>query len=438
MNTATRTLGADTGHPDVELGPPRRAYVLVGLVAAFLVAAVLWATFALLDVSVRARGAVVPPSRLQEVQSLEGGIVQEMLVAAGDRVRRGQPLVRLDATQYEADLGESSQSRAATRLALERVDALLRGGEPAFAAELAAQAPDLAAKERQSWLDALRSHRSALAAANDAVRRRESELAEAHARIDSLRGTVKLAEDAFAIEERLFREGAGARAEYLAAQQRLLAQRGDLEAVRGSIPRLQAALSEARAQAAEVDARARAQWGQQRSELAAKAGVLESTVAGRQDRVQRRELVSPVDGTINRVLIPTRGGVAAAGKPIVEVVPDDAQMLINVRVRPSEIGFIHAGQKASVQVLAYDSSIYGRVNARVERVGADAVVDDKGEAYFEVQLASDQRHLEHQGTKLPISPGMPVEVGIVTGERTVMQYLLKPVLRGLNATLQER
>jgi membrane fusion protein, adhesin transport system len=253
-----------------------------------------------------------------------------------------------------------------------------------------------------------------------------------------LRASVKLAEDAYAIEERLFKEGAGSRADYVAAQQRLLAQRGELDAVRGSIPRLEAALSAARASASEVDARARAQWGALRTELGAKAGALESTVAGRQDRVTRRELVSPVDGVVNRVLIPTLGGVATAGKPILEIVPDDAQMLINVRVLPNEIGFIHPGQEAKVQVLPYDPSIYGRLSAKVERVGADAVVNERGEAYFEVQLVSSQRALTHAGKTLPISPGMPVDAGIVTGERTVLQYLLKPVLRGIDTALQER
>jgi len=438
MNAATHTLGAPTGHPDVDRGPNRVIYLIIALIVAFFVLAAAWAVLAHLDVSVRARGAVVPPSRLQEIQSLEGGIVQDMLVVPGQHVTKGDVLVRLDSAQFVADLGETSQSRVASLLALERVDALLRGTEPRFDPKLVADAPELAAKERQLWTDALRSHRAGILGAQEAARRQESELAEARARSVQLRGSVKLAEEAFAIEDRLFKEGAGSRADHVAAQQRLQTQRGELEAVLGSIPRLEAALAGARANVSEVDARMRAQWGAQRTELAAKAGSLESTVAGRQDRVQRRELVSPVNGVVNRVLIPTRGGVATAGKPILEIVPDDAQMLINVRVQPNEIGFIRPGQEASVQLLPYDTSIYGRIAAKVERVGADAVVNEKGEAYFEVQLASNQRALTHAGKTLPITPGMPVDVGIVTGERTVMQYLLKPVLRGIDAALQER
>jgi membrane fusion protein, adhesin transport system len=438
MSVASHTLGVTTGHPDSDRGPNRVIHLTIAVVVDFFIVAIAWSALATLDVSVHARGAVVPPSRLQEIQSLEGGIVQELLVKPGQHVSKGAVLVRLDSAQFDADLGESSQNRVATLLALERVDSLLRGTEPRFDPKLVEEAPELAAKERQLWSDAIRSQRAGLTAAQEAARRQAAELAEANARIVQLRASVKLAEDAYAIEERLFKEGAGSRADYVAAQQRLLAQRGELDAVRGSIPRLEAALSAARASASEVDARARAQWGALRTELGAKAGALESTVAGRQDRVTRRELVSPVDGVVNRVLIPTLGGVATAGKPILEIVPDDAQMLINVRVLPNEIGFIHPGQEAKVQVLPYDPSIYGRLSAKVERVGADAVVNERGEAYFEVQLVSSQRALTHAGKTLPISPGMPVDAGIVTGERTVLQYLLKPVLRGIDTALQER
>jgi adhesin transport system membrane fusion protein len=146
-----------------------------------------------------------------------------------------------------------------------------------------------------------------------------------------------------------------------------------------------------------------------------------------------------VDGVVNRVHIQTLGGVAQPGRPIVDIVPDEAELLMSVRVRPSDIGFIHVGQNAKVSVLTYDSAVYGRLEAEVQRVGADAVVDEKtGEPYFEVQLVSTTRSLTYHGRTLPITPGMPVDAGILTGERSVLQYMLKPVLRGLQTSLQER
>ena len=435
-DTDSQTFSAAPHDPD--RGPRRTVMAMVAVTLLFLVVAVVWATYAELDVAVSAQGAVVPPSRVQEVQSLEGGIVQQMLVVPGQAVKKGQVVARLDTAQYTADLGESQQQRLSALAARARVEALLSGGVPRFDPEWRRAAPELIEKETQLWRDALREYQSTGQMLREAIARKRAEISEAQARIQALQGAVKVAEESFAIEERLFKAGAGARADYLAAQQRLLGQKSELDALQQSLPRLAAGLSEAQAGAAEADARARAQWGTQRSEFETKAAMLASTLSGREDRVARREVVSPTDGIVNRVLVPTLGGVAAPGKAILEVVPDEENLLMTVRVKPSDIGFIHTGQKAHVRVLAYDAASYGKMDAQVARVGADAVLDERGEAYFEVQLSAARDQLLLHGKPLPITPGMPVDVGILTGERSVMQYLLKPVLRGVQRALQER
>ena len=436
MTEAVRPLTAP--HHDPDRGPRRTVAVMVGVIVLFLVVALAWAILAELDVAVAARGAVVPPSRLQEVQSLEGGIVQQMLVVPGQAVRKGQVLARLDTAQYSADLGESRQQRLGVLAGRARVEALLSGTAPQFEDTWRRDAPELVQKETQLWRDALREYQSNGQVAREAVLRKRSEIAEARARIQALQAAVTVGEESFAIEERLFKQGAGARADYLSAQQRLMSQKSELDALQQSLPRLAAGLSEALAASTETDARSRSQWGTQRSEFETKAATLASTLSGREDRVARREVVSPMDGVVNRILVSTVGGVAAPGKPILEVVPDEATLRMNVRVIPADIGFIRAGQKANVRVLAYDSSSYGQMEATVERVGADAVVDEKGEPYFEVQLAATRDQLKANGKALPITAGMPVDVGILTGRRSVMQYLLKPVLRGVQRALQER
>ncbi len=440
MSTAlsTQVRPVAMHHPDPDQGPHRVVLAMVGVIVLFIVIAVAWASYAQLDVAAQGRGAVVPPSRLQEVQSLEGGIVQEMLVGVGDKVRVGQVLARLDTAQIDADLGESRQLRLAALAGRARVDALLKGGAPVFDKALREQAPDLVDKELQLWRDAQREHQSNQAVAREAIQRRRSELAEAESRIQTLQGSLKLAQESFAIEERLFSEGAGARADFLAAQQRLETQRNDIESIRQSLPRLRAGLAEAQAQLSESDARSRSQWGSQRLEFQTKTATLAATIGGREDKAARREVVSPVEGVVNRVLINTRGGVVAPGKALLEIVPDEANLLMNVRIKPSDIGFVRAGQAAHVRVLSYDPSTHGQVDAEVKTVGADAVVDEKGEAYFEVQLVAARDQLTLHGKALPITPGMPVEVGILTGQRSVMQYLLKPVLRSFQGALQER
>jgi len=411
---------------------------MVGLTLLFIVTAIVWAIVADLDVAVQARGVVVAPSRLQEVQSLEGGIVEELFVSSGQTVKKGQRLARLDTAQYTANLGESRQQQLAAMVSRARVEALLTGTAPRFEDSWRKEVPERVAKEAQLWRDAAREHQSNLQVAAQAIQRRRGEQAEALARIQSLKSAVRVGEESFAIEERLFKEGAGARADFLAAQQRLLAQKAELDALQQSLPRLAATLAEAQAQAAESESRARAQWGVQRSEFETKAAALSSTLSGQQDKVTRRDLLSPVDGVVNRVLITTLGGVAIAGKPILEIVPEDARLQMTARVRPADIGFIRVGQQAHASVLAYDPSTYGKLDAVVDRVGADAVPDEKGEPYFEIQLTAARDQLKLHGKPLAITPGMPLDVGVLTGQRSVMQYLLKPVLRGLQGSLQER
>ena len=438
MSSALAVRPVAAHHPDPDHGPQRVVLLMVGVLVLFIITALGWASVAQLDVAAQGRGAVVPPSRLQEVQSLEGGIVQEMLVAVGQRVMAGQVVARLDTAQIQADLGESRQLQLAALASRARVDALLTGGVPQFSQALRDEAAELVDKETQLWRDAQREYRSNQASVREAVQRRRGELAEAESRILSLQGSLRVTEEGFAIEERLFNEGAGSRSDYLAAQQRLLQQRTEIDGTRQSLPRLRAGLAEAQAQAAEADAKARAQWGTQRSDYQTKTATLGATIGGRQDKAARREVVSPVEGVVNRVLVNTRGGVAAPGKAILEIVPDEANLLMTVRIKPADIGFIRAGQPAHVRVLPYDASTYGQLDAEVKTVGADAVVDEKGEAYFEVQLIAARDQLKLHGKALPITPGMPVDVGILTGQRSVMQYLLKPVLRSFQGALQER
>ena len=422
---------------DMDAAPRRLIFVMLSLMAAFIAVALAWMALAHLDVAVNARGAVIAPSRLQEVASLEGGIVHRVLVKAGDRVTRGQPLVQLDRAQYDADLGESVEQRRNLTAARIRFDALLSGGTPDFSA-LEQQAQVLVREERRLWQDAQRQYQAGVSAAAEGVLRRAGELQEAHGRIANLEQAEASSRESLRIEEQLFKEGAGARADFLAAQQRWLAQSGELSALRASLPRLQAALAEARAQGAEISSRARAQWGTQRTEIEGKLAALSPTLQGREDRVARRELVSPLDGIVNRVVIATQGGVAGAGAPILEIVPHDESLRISARVKPADIGFIHAQQQAAVRVAAFDSAIYGKLDAVVERVGADVLLDENKQPYFEVEMTSARNHLEHHGKQLALSPGMSVDASILTGERTVMQYLLKPVFKTLGMALQER
>ena len=439
VSTSMGPFGADGSRTvDFDAGPRRAALAVVAVIATFLVVALVWASLAHLDVSVSAKGTMIAPSRVQEIQSLEGGIVREMLVQPGQAVKQGEVLVRLEGSQFEAELGESQQSLLALRASRIRADALLAGTTPEFGAELEAAAPSIVAQERRAWLEARGEYQAGIATAAQTVQRQTAELAEIQTRVQSIEASMRVVRESLALEKKLFEDGAGARADYLAAQQRAVALTGDLEAARKAVPKAEAALAEARAQAAQAVAKARAQWGAQRSEIEGKAATLGTTVRGRAEKLGRREITSPMDGIVNRVLIPTHGGVAAAGAPILEIVPVEAGLRVNVRIKPSDIGFIHTGQTARVNVLAYDSAIYGKLGAVVERVGADAVLDENKQPYFEVQLRAEPKGMQHAGKPLVLTAGMSVDSSILTGRRTVLGYVLKPLVKTFDSALQER
>jgi adhesin transport system membrane fusion protein len=438
MSLSLTLGGANASQIDPDREAGRAVKTIVGLILGFQLVLLAWAAFSKLDVAVNARGAVVPPSKLQEVQSLEGGVVQELLVTSGQAVKKGELLARLDRAQYAATLGENQQYRLGALAGVARMRALLTNSEPKFPAEVLAAGSALLAQEMALFRDAKREYETAVAAAREGAASKRSELQEAQSRAANLREAVTLGEQAFQIEERLFKESAGSRADYLASQQRLLTLRSELASVQASLPRLRAGLAEAQAQLGQADAKARAQWGGMLADFETKAGALASTIAGSEDKIFRRDLVAPVDGVVNRVLVNTRAGVVAPGKAVLEIVPLESDIMLTVRVKPADVGFIRVGQEANVRVLAYDTAAYGRMKATVSRVGADAVLDERNEPYFEVQLSSPQGQLAQDGKPLPVTPGLPVDVGILTGERSVLEYVLKPVVRGLQSSLQER
>jgi adhesin transport system membrane fusion protein len=438
MSTASTIDSASARTSDLDAGPHRAVLATIAVMMAFLVVGLTWSALAKLDVSVNAKGAVIPPSRVQEIQSLEGGIVQEMLVKPGQTVKKGDLLARLDGGQFNAELGESQQSLYALNAARIRLNALLAGTTPDFGIDLEKTAPDIVREERRAWNEARIENQAGVTMAAATVSRANAELAEARSHVQSLEASMRVSRESFSLEEKLFKDGAGSRADYLASQQRLTALSGDLESSRKAVPKAEAALAEANAQGSQSLAKARALWGGQRSEIEGKIGALNTTVVGRKDKVARRDIYSPMDGVVNRVLIPTHGGVAGAGAPILEIVPSETALRINARVKPSDVGFIHAGQEAHVNVLAYDSAIYGKLHAVVERVGADAVLDEQKQPYFEVTLRGDRNSLEHDGKHLSLTPGMSTDASILTGKRTVLGYVLKPLVKTFESSLQER
>ncbi len=432
----TQTL---TTHHDFDRGPRRAVIVMLGLIGVMFVVGLLWMNFASLDISVHAAGKVIPSSRVQQIQSLEGGIIEALAVHEGQHVRKGELLATVQNMQFASELGEARQTYLAARASIARLDAELKDQPLVFPDEVVREAPNMVT-EQTALFQSRRQERQSVAETLDRqLAQRHQELAEAQARVQSLEGQIVSAREALAIEERLGSRGAGARSDYLAARERFDGLQGELDGARISVRRIRSAVGEARAKQQETQARYESESSRERAEAEQRAAALGEQLTAREDRVSRRELRAPMDGIVNRVLLSTVGGVAKAGETIIELVPAEDTLLIAARVKPSEIAFIHAGQDAQVKVTAYDSSIFGVLSAKVLRVGADALKDERQDlSYFEVFLEADRNYLGAPEERLTISPGMATDASIHTGKRTLMEYMLKPIVKTFDKALRER
>ncbi len=428
-----------SSHHDYDRGPHKAVQYLVGVTALFFVLLLAWMSFAKLDISVNAIGAVVPSSRIQQIQSMEGGILQSIAAHEGSHVKKGDLLATVQNLQFNAELGESQQTYWGAQAALVRLQAEAQNRPPVFPAELEASAPELVREQRTLWQSRRQERENTLDTLSKQLAQRQQELAEAKAKHQALNDAIGPAREALAIEEKLAAAGAGARADLLSAQQRYTAQKGEQETTRIAIGRIQSAVQEAQARLVETKSRFATETSKEKNEVELRAATVNQQLTGRNDKVARRDLHASMDGTVNRVLLNTVGGVVKAGETIMEVVPAEDKLLIAARVKPTDIAFIKIGQPAKIRISAYDSSIFGTLAGTVVRVGADAIVDnERKESYFEVFLEAERNFLGLPEERLTISPGMGADASIKTGKRTMMDYMLKPVIKTLDKSLRER
>jgi adhesin transport system membrane fusion protein len=393
--------------------------IIVASAAAFLVFLV-WASLAQVDEVTQGQGKVIPSSKLQIITASEPATVKELLVRSGQRVRRGQLLARLDnpsSRQIQAET-ESLQQRAA------RLGAEGNGGST----ELTGAEAALSAVRRQ----ALSSRVAAFSAAADQRRR---EAAEAVATINSLTRSLALAQDNVDRLAPLAAKNIVPQTDLATAQREVVDLQGRIAAAREQQGRALAAVREAQAQSSQAGFEFRQQALDERSQVTTKLAVNAESLRG----ARGQELRSPVDGIVNDVQVTTIGGFVQPGQKVMEVVPLGDKLLVETRVRPSDIAFIKVGDRALVKVTAYDFSIYGGLDGRVVQVSADSIYDEQQkEAYFTVIVETDKSYLTASNHRLPITPGMMTDTQIITGRKSVLTYLLKPVLKARSEALQER
>ena len=418
---------------------PSGAWVLIGVIGAILTVGVIWAQIATLEEVTSGDGRVIPSSQLQMVQTLEGGIVREILLREGDTVEKGQVLMRIDDTGFASRLGELDQRRWALRAEMVRLRAEASGAETVIEdPELLAGAPELQASAQQVFEIRRRKRDGEASILRQQLVQKQQELLELEARKTKLVTTKKPLDRELALTRRMKERGVVPEIEVLRMERQAAEIDGELAIVEASLPRASSAIEEAgnRIESAQFSLQAEAR--ERLVKLTAELAVIEESIKAAKDRVTRAALKAPVRGIVNKLNVNTIGAVLKPGQDIIEIVPLGDTLLIEARLRPQDVAFIRPDQAASVKLTAYDYSIYGALEGKVERISADTITDDKAETFYRVIVRTRRTHLEIGSDKLPIIPGMVAQVDILTGKKTVLDYLLKPLTKVRHEALRER
>lgn len=415
---------------------PKGARIVIWLSVASLAVLLLWSAFAVLDEVTRGEGKVIPSRQIQILQSMDGGIVSEILAREGQTVKAGDLLLKVDPTRMVSSLRENQSQYLALLAKGARLRALAEGSRFVPPEEVAQQAPEIVEAERALYESRRAELDATIGVARQQSTQRSQELVSMRARREQAAQSYTLTARELEMTRPLVRTGAVSDVELLRLERDVARYRGERDSANSDIPRLESAISEANRKIQEIELTFRNVARSELSEVNAKLSTLSEGSAALEDRVKQTEIRSPVNGTVKQLKVNTVGGVVQPGKDVIELVPSDDALLLEAKVLPRDIAFLRPGQKALVKFTAYDFAVYGGLEATLEQIGADSVVDEKGNAYFVVRVRTLSNTIGQQ--KLPIIPGMVAEVDILTGKKTVLSYLLKPILRAKAKALTER
>jgi adhesin transport system membrane fusion protein len=439
MNTTTyeQALLSDL-RSTTKARPPLATTLFLLLIALLAVSFGVWSAFAHIDEVAVGNGKIIPSSQVQMIQNLEGGILSEMLVREGEMVEQGQILLRVDGTGFQSELRQNRARHAALEGQIARLSAETEGHAIAFPPHILAERPDVAEREIALFNSRLSELEAALEGLRQQVEQRRQEVNNLKSREQSLARGLSFAQQELSMSLELAEKGYRSKLEVLKLRQRFTELEGQLDSTRIAIPQAQAALSEAERRLEERRlshrSQALAELTAQKAELVA----LNEGLRAQEDRVTRREVRSPVHGIVKQMKVHTIGGVIQPGADLVEIVPVDDQLLVEARVSPADIAFIRPGQKATVKLSAYDFSIYGGLDAELDHISADSLLNERGEPYYLIRVRTKENHLGTDAKKLAVMPGMVATVDIVTGDKTVFQYIMKPLLKTTQRAMRER
>lgn len=417
---------------------PGGARALLWMMVLFILLAIYWASWAELDEITRGDGEIIPSSQLQVIETLEGGAVSEILVREGDLVSKGQVLLRIDDIRFSSSLKENEvrlfelQAKAA-RLRAE-ADSKPFGED----VDLPKEYQSMLEQEKFLYTTRQEELKASLGALKQQAKQRNQELKAARSQEQQLVRSYNLLKRELTITEPLLKEGVISEVEFLRLKRQVNDLRGELSGVRLNIPRIESTLEETKQNLGEAELQFRNAARRELNEAAAEMSRLKEALTGMNDRIDRAEVRAPVKGTVKQLLVNTVEGVVQPGDELLNIIPWEDTLLVEAKIKPADIANISPGQPAVIKVSAYDFSIYGGVDAKVVFVSPSTIIDEEGVSYYLVRLETSQPYVKSADKNLPLIAGMTVSVDILTGKKTVMDYLLKPVLKAKNKALTER
>ena len=414
---------------------PLKARLLLYGILGVMIAVIAWAWFAKVDEVTRGEGRVIPSRQVQVIQSLDGGIVSEILIKEGDLVKVGMPLIKIDETRAVSSLRENKGQYLALLAKQARLKALAEGGSFNPPAEVKTESQRIYEQEYALYNASRDDLDSIVSIARDQMVQREKELIEVQFKAEIAEKTYESANKELAANKPLLASGAVSEIDILKLEREAVRARGEIDQAGAQGNRIKVSISEARRKITEAEQNFKSRVRTELNETSAKLDSITETSVSLTDKVKQATLKSPVNGKVSRLFYNTLGGVIQPGKEVMELVPTDDALILETKVEIKDIAFLRPDQSAIVKLTAYDYTIYGTLDATVESIAANSTVDEKGNAYYIVRVRTAQTSL---GKGLPIIPGMVAQVDILTGKKTILSYLLKPVLKAKSYAFSER
>jgi adhesin transport system membrane fusion protein len=417
---------------------PRGGRAIIWVIFALFLMFMVWAYYSNIEQVTRGDGKVVPSTQIQIVQNLEGGILSEIMVDVGELVKKDQLLLRIDETRFSSSFNQNRVKYLSYKARAARLLSEANGTSFEVPQEVMAEKPEIGIREQELFESRKREFQSNMDILQEQISQREHEYRELTTKLEELTRTNALLQKELELTRPLVAQGAVSEVEVLHLERQASQMQGEIATIKQTIPKAQSRLQESQLALRENQLvffnKAKAEL----NEILAELDEVSASAIALEDRLRRTNVRSPVTGTINRLLVNTVGGVIQPGMDLVEIVPLEDTLVVEAKIKPSDIAFLRPNQEAKVKFTAYDFTIYGGLEAKLEHISADSITDEKGNSFYLVRLRTTKNYLGPESDPLPIIPGMVASVDILTGKKTILAYLLKPVLRAKYMALREQ